>query len=250
VVDLYDADDPRDAAEVARAADVVMIAVPMAQAESVTAAFAPLVREDALLCDINSLKQGVCDVMAEHATSEAVGLHPMFGPTVSTLRRQKVVVCPVHLGPRAAWLHRELEQMGVEIIESDPQTHDRVMAAVQVLVHFSTLVMGEALRSTGLSIEETLRFTSPIYRLEIAFIGRLFAQNADLYAEIEMTNPHGDAFRRRFLEAAGAFSHAIGAGDREAFRKLFGHVREYFHGFSAESMRLSDFIIDTLVMQP
>ncbi len=249
-IDVLEQDDGRDRAAAVREAQIVMIAVPMSAAISVIEEIAPHVAADALLCDINSLKQSVCEAMAAGCKGEVLGLHPMFGPTVHSLRRQKVVVCPVKTGPLTEWLRLELGRMGFELIETDPVTHDRMMAVVQVLVHYSTLVMGEALRSTGVSIEESLRFTSPIYRLELAFVGRLFTQSADLYAEIEMSNPHGDEFRHCFFEAAGIFNRAIRTGNHEDFRKLFDGVSEYFRGFADEAMQLSDFIIDAMVAQP
>ncbi len=249
-VDAFDLDDAREPAPLVRAADIVIVAVPMDRAARVTAEIGPDVRPDALLCDINSLKQEVCEAMTRTCGGQCVGLHPMFGPTVRSLRRQKIVFCPVRPGPREAWLRSELGRMGLEIIDSDPASHDRMMAVVQVLVHFSTIVMGEALRRTGVSVEDSLRYTSPIYRLELAFVGRLFAQNPELYAEIEMTNPHGVEVRRCFLEAAETLDRTIGAGDRAHFRELFTGVSGYFKGFAREAMQLSDFIIEAMVKRP
>jgi chorismate mutase/prephenate dehydrogenase len=250
IVDVSDVDDDRDRAKVVADAEIIMIAVPMEMAANVAGEVAPLVQPDALLCDINSLKEDVCEAMRADCRGETVGLHPMFGPTVHSLRRQKVVVCPVNAGPLADWFRAELGRMGMELIETDPVTHDRMMAIVQVLVHYSTLVMGEALRSTGVTVEESLRFTSPIYRLELAFVGRLFAQNPDLYAEIVMTNPQGGDARGRFLEAAARLNRMISNGQRDEFRDWFASVSDYFRGFSGEAMQLSDFIIDAMVLQP
>jgi chorismate mutase/prephenate dehydrogenase len=232
--------------EVVAAADVVMISVPMAVAAEVARKVAPLVRADALLCDINSLKSEVCEAFAQ-CPGEALGTHPMFGPSVGTLQRQKVVVCPVAPGPRSAWFCRELELLGLELMETDPAVHDRMMAVVQVLVHFRTLVMGEALRRTGVSIEESLLYTSPIYRLELAVTGRLFAQDPNLYAEIEMQNPFSQEVRQHFLAAAQAVGEAIDSGDRVRFEEIFSGIRTYFSGFSERAMELSDFVIEALV---
>ena len=140
--------------------------------------------------------------------------------------------------------------MGMELIESDPAEHDRMMAVVQVLVHYATLVMGRALSKSGVAIDDSLRFTSPIYRLELAFVGRLFAQDPDLYAEIEMTNPHGAEARLRFREAAEELDALLAAGDRDGFRALFGEVDDWFGDFDDEALRLSDVLIDALVTQP
>jgi chorismate mutase/prephenate dehydrogenase len=249
-VEVLEANDPRDRPSLIAAADVVMLAVPMALAEQLAAQVAPHVRPDALLCDINSLKEAVCATMAAACPGEVLGLHPMFGPTVGSFTGQKVVVCEVRAGRHAAWLVGELAHLGMECIHATPAEHDRMMSVVQVLMHFSTVVMGEALRRSGVQLEDSLRYTSPIYRLELAFVGRLFAQDPDLYAEIEMSNPRGDAVRLSFLRAAADVAEMVHQGDRAAFRELFGRVSRWFHGFDDEAMRLSDMVIDRLVARP
>lgn len=249
-IDILEPDDTRDPASVIGLADIVLIAVPMERSVTVAGEVAPFVRDDALLCDINSLKSDICRVMGERCKGEVVGLHPMFGPTVRSLRRQKIVICPVREGKLAGWLRSEFAAIGLELIEADAETHDRMMAIVQVLVHFSTMVMGDALRRTGVDIDESLRFTSPVYRLELAFVGRLFAQNPDLYAEIEMSNPHANEIRAKFIESAMEIEKISRSGDRRAFRKRFEEVASWFHGFQDEAMRLSDRVIDAMIRRP
>ncbi|GAB4547672.1 MAG: hypothetical protein Tsb0013_07580 [Phycisphaerales bacterium] len=247
VVNVYDRDDPRDLTDAVRAGDIVMIAVPMHIACETVDRVAPLLRDDALLCDINSSKGDICARMRAQPRGEALGLHPMFGPSVSTLRGQKMVVCPVRPGPRADALLRTFDAMGLERIEADPDDHDRVMALVQVLTHFSTIVMGEALRASGVDLRESLRFTSPIYRLELAFVGRLFAQSSDLYAEILMTNPRSGETLDAFRDAADRLGAIVRSGDREAFRDVFADVAAYFADFATEAMATSDRVIDAIV---
>ena len=226
--------------------DIVMIAVPMAVAEQVAATVAPRVSEGALLCDINSLKRDICEAMAP-AAGEVLGLHPMFGPSVSSFRGQKVVVCDVRSGTLATELVEDIEAAGAEIVRSEPSAHDRMMAVVQVLVHFSTIVMGEALRRTRTEVRESLRFTSPIYRLELAVVGRIFTQDAGLYGEILMSNPYGDEVRRAFVDAARDIGALVDSRERGAFIDEFQLISEWFRDFGAEAMELSDFVIESLV---
>jgi len=250
VLEAPDVNPGRDRAAATASADIVMLAVPMHLAAGVARELGPHVRPDALFCDINSLKSEVCAAMLESCAGEVLGTHPMFGPSVHSLRRQKVVVCPVRPGPLGAWLTTELADLGMEIVESEPERHDRMMAVVQVLVHFRTLVMGEALRATGVPVTESLAYTSPIYRLELAIVGRLYAQDPNLYAEIEMENPFGDEVRAGFLEAAERLANVVRSGDREAFCAQFSEVSDYFSDFSADALALSDFLIDRLVERP
>ena len=246
-VAVLERDDGQDRAAVVKAADLVVLAVPMGAAVEVARELGPWVREDALLCDINSLKGEICEVMGDVCRGEVLGMHPMFGPTVASLLRQKWVLCPVRPGRWSRWLEGELGKLGLELLQSEPRAHDRMMSAVQVLVHFHTLVMGEALRRAGLGVEESLRFTSPIYRIELAVVGRLFGQDPDLYAEIEMSNPYGREVLGHFLEATLSLKEIIDAGDRDAFRGVFGEVAEHFGAFKGEALALSDFLIEELV---
>jgi prephenate dehydrogenase len=137
--------------------------------------------------------------------------------------------------------------MGAEVVESTPQAHDRMMGVVQVLVHFSTLVMGDALRRIGVSVEDSLAFTSPIYRLELAFVGRLFAQEPELYAEIIMTNPRAEEMLAAFRGANETLAQMVAEGDRDAFSSAFDAVATYFAGFGDQAMALSDQVIEDLV---
>jgi prephenate dehydrogenase len=240
--------DPLDA-DAIEAADAVIVAVPMTEAVRVTRELAPLVRSDALLCDINSLKSEVCDALSE-SRGEALGSHPMFGPTVGSFRRQKIVLCPVKPGPVGQWLRDELGAMGAELIETEPNTHDRMMAVVQVLTHFGIMVMGRALSSSGIELEQTLQFMSPIYRLELSMIGRLFSQNPRLYREILMANPAGAALRQQFSQRARELADIIDRGDNAAFERYFEDTASYFAEFSSEAMELSDHIIATVMSRP
>lgn len=248
-VDLVEKGDAITAATF-QAADIVIISVPMDVASQVTAKVAPLLRKDALLCDFNSLKLDVCKAMQQHGTSETLGLHPMFGPSVASFRRQKIVACPINSGPRAKWFTTELGRMGFEIVESDAETHDRMMSIIQVLTHLGTMVMGEALRLSGVSLEQTLSFTSPIYRLELAMVGRLFVQDPNLYAEIALSNPHAEESRKIFREAAATMTGILTAGDRNAFRQQFLEIQNHFKGFASDAMKLSDRIIESITREP
>ena len=244
-VDVLEKGEPLDAPRVERA-DIVMLAVPMAEAESVTAALGPRVRSDALLCDINSLKKGVCAALAEHGAGESVGMHPMFGPTVRSFRRQKIVICPVAPGPMVGWLESELGRMGAELIRTDAETHDRMMGIVQVMTHFGTMVMGRALSESGLSLEETLAFH------ESHLPSRGLDGGAALLTKPRALrgNPFSGTVRERFVEQAIRLSTILSEEDRLAFADYFQDTARYFSDFSEEAMILSDEIIEKIMSRP
>ena len=47
-----------------------------------------------------------------------------------------------------------------------------IMSVVQVLTHYSTEVIGRTMQELGVSIEESLQFTSPIYHMELLMAAR------------------------------------------------------------------------------
>jgi chorismate mutase/prephenate dehydrogenase len=118
---------------------------------------------------------------------------------------------------------------------------------VQVLTHFSTEVMGLAMTRLGVDIRETLAFTSPVYLMELLMTARHFAQSADLYASIQLSNDQTQAMTGAFISAAQALSDILSRGDRAAFRQAFGEVHAHFGEFTTQALEQSSFLIDRLV---
>jgi len=108
-------------------------------------------------------------------------------------------------------------------------------------------VLGRTMQKLDVSVQETLRFTSPIYHMELLMTARHFAQSADLYASIEMSNPNRNQVMQQFRDAAKELHEAIANEDREAFRSIFGEVESFFGEFSRTALEQSSFLIDRLV---
>ena len=234
-------------AEAAAAADVVVVSVPIDVTEQVIREVGPHVREDALLMDVTSVKRAPVDAMLGSTRASVVGTHPMFGPNVHTLQGQRVVLCRARGDAWADWVARTLSAHGMVITETTPDQHDRVMSVVQVLTHFQTQVMGLTLARLGVPLDETLRYTSPVYLLELFTTARHFAQSSSLYGPIEMRNPRGGDVTSTFRSAATELAAVIERGDQAAFDQLFDEVRAFFGAFTTEALEQSSYLIDRIV---
>jgi len=140
-------------AAAAAAADAVLLSVPIDATEAVARTVAPRVREDGLLLDVTSVKTGPVRAMLEGSRCEVIGMHPLFGPKVHSLQGQRIVLVPARVrehSAHAAWLRTILAARGLELVETDAESHDRAMGVVQVLTHFTTEVMGLALARLGM----------------------------------------------------------------------------------------------------
>ena len=207
----------------------------------------PHVRESGLLMDVTSVKSAPVDAMLAATRASVVGTHPMFGPSVHTLQGQRVVVCRARGDAWGTWVVQALSSRGLVITETTPAQHDRAMAVVQVLTHFQTQVLGVTLSRLGMPLEETLRFTSPAYLLELYVAARHFAQSPSLYGPIEMRNPRTGEVTETFGAAARELAAVIASGDQAAFDAMFADVRAFFGGFTTEALEQSSFLIDRIV---
>ena len=122
-----------------------------------------------------------------------------------------------------------------------------MMATVQVLTHFQTQVHGLTLARLGAPLAESLRFTSPAYLMELYMGARHFAQSAELYGPIEMTNPATSTVTGTYVEAAREVADILASGDRERFRAKFCEVQAFLGSFTSEALEQTSFLIDRLV---
>ncbi|MBX3248994.1 MAG: bifunctional chorismate mutase/prephenate dehydrogenase [Myxococcales bacterium] len=245
---VSDVDTALRPAEAARLADVVIVSVPIRVTEQVIRELGPLVREDALMMDVTSIKEMPLRAMMAHCRGSVLGTHPMFGPGAHSFTGQRVVLCPGRGEAWQAWAAEAFRSRGLVVTETSAEAHDRAMSIVQVLNHFQTQVMGLALARAGVPLEETLAFTSPTYLLEAYVVGRHFAQSPGLYGPIEMFNPRVAEVTSGFRAAAEELTEILTSGDQPRFDAVFDEVRAYLGpAFTEEALEQSRFLVDRLV---
>jgi chorismate mutase/prephenate dehydrogenase len=248
-VEVTGLDGGRPSEEVAASNDLVVLAVPIAQTVEVARRIGPRVRPGACLMDITSIKRTPLAAMLESAPAEVdvVGTHPMFGPHGVDFDRQKVVLCRGRGEASFTRIKRLYENFGAETIEASAEEHDAQMALIQVLVHEKTMVLGSVLERLKADLGRSLQFASPIYRTELAMIGRLFSQRAELYADILTANEEALRLSHLFEQEAGHFARAVAMSDRDTIIQRFRQVSTYMQDFAAWAKKQSDTILEELV---
>jgi chorismate mutase/prephenate dehydrogenase len=200
-----------------------------------------------VLADITSLKRQPLAAMLRAHAGPVVGLHPLFGPATSTMDKQIVVVNPGRHPDQCQWVLDQLVLWGNVLVETSAEDHDEIMGIVQSLRHFATFAFGQFLCSRGVPILRTLELSSPIYRLELAMVGRLYAQDPSLYAEIIFATPERRALLKEFIESMNSLVAMVEQGDKADFVRRFHKVAGWFGPFSEQAMRESTFLVDKLV---
>ena len=238
VVSLEQNDWPQ-AAQILQDADVVIVSVPIANTLEVIAQLKSYLTENMLLADLTSVKRAPLEKMLEVHHGPVVGLHPMFGPDVASMAKQIVACCDGRFSERYQWLLQQIQMWGVKIYNVDATEHDHHMTYIQALRHFSTFVYGLYLSQQPVDLEKLLALSSPIYRLELAMVGRLFAQDAALYADIIADKPENLAVIEHLKNSYETGFAFFKNKDKAGFIAQFNQIRDWFGEYSEQFLQES-----------
>lgn len=234
-------------AELCDGIDLAMISVPIDKTIEIIHRIGPYLPPDAVLVDVTSIKKKPLAAMLEVHAGPVLGLHPLFGPTTSTLDKQIVVACDGRNPAACQWVIDQFSTWGSIIVTATADEHDHIMEFVQALRHFATFCFGQFLAAKNVPLARTLEFSSPIYRLELGMVGRLFAQDSGLYAEIIFATPERRALLKEFIESLSKNLHMLESGDKAVFETEFKKVTAWFGPFGEQAIRESSFLIDKLI---
>ena len=195
--------------ETAASCPVVVLATPVGRLQEIVDAVAPHIRPGSLVLDVGSVKMGPAEIMQrglpQHA--EIVATHPLFGPQSARhgIAGLKIAVCPIR-GRRCFRLAAFLRhQLGLNVIMTTPEDHDREAATVQGLTHLiaKVLVQMEPLPK---------RMTTKSFDLLLEAVSMVRHDAPEIFEAIERANPYSPGVRRRFFELASAMNAELGEG--------------------------------------
>ena len=208
-------------------ASLVIVAVPIRLTNMVIRNLNTL-PEDCILADVTSIKEAPLYEMMKVHNGPVVGLHPMFGPDVTGLVKQTIIACEGRFPQKYHWLLEQFQVWGAKIYPVEAHAHDQAMSMVQVMRHFSTIAYGYHLMTEGADIAQLVEMSSPIYRLELIMVGRLFAQDPVLYTDIIFANQDNIAMMKRFAYRFLELLEDVQLDDKEAFTGMFSQVSDWF----------------------
>jgi prephenate dehydrogenase len=229
--------------------DVVVVSVPIEKTVEMIRRVGPRMRQGSLLMDVTSLKAEPMRAMLKFAPEgvEVLGTHPMFGPTMSGLQGQTIILTPAE-GRCGTWLPRmkelfEADGARVEVLSAEE--HDQIMAVVQALTHFAYIGIGAALQALDFDVERSRRFMSPVYEIMIDFVGRILDQNPELYASIQK-NPAASSVRQTFIAECMRLAERADAGDLEGWKEIMRGAAKHY-GDTHGALKRSDRLINSRI---
>lgn len=188
---------------------VVILAMPVGAIGETVRAIGPHLRPGVLVLDVGSVKMIPAEAMRHGlpAHADIVATHPLFGPQSARdgIRGLKIAVCPIRgrRGLRVAAFLRKV--LGLDVILTTPEAHDREAAMVQGLTHLiaKVLVQMEPLST---------RMTTRSFELIRQAVGMVRDDAPEVFRAIERGNPHAFEVRRRFFDLASALDAELANG--------------------------------------
>lgn len=232
--------------DVAKECDVVVLSVPLAAAVSISKDIGPLLCEDQLLMDMCSLKEEIVKSMTDNTKAGVVGTHPLFGPFTDSIKGQNVILCQGRGEYWLKWLENEYTSRGAVVCVMDPEIHDRHMAVVQGLTHFTTICMARTLQKINMDAGSVLSCSTPVFKINYNLIGRLFAQDLDLYRSLIKKNKHFKDILEVFISTMDEGKDALMSEHDESATLFMEDIREFFKDSCKEALKESNKIISAL----
>lgn len=219
--------------DLVRKADITVVSVPISETEKVLRYVMPRMPKGALLTDMTSVKAMPVNIMRE-ATSGALGMHPLFGPTVGSMTGQKIVFCKITDTTHVKTLQKLFEKSGIEIIEMSEEEHDYQVAYIQALTHATHLLYAK----TILGQEKTImtKLQTPTFAIHALAMGRILSQDIEMMADIQLYNPYFTPVFDNLMENAKTLIDILQTGNRKKFIKFFEGEAKKAKNFSGLSL--------------
>lgn len=179
-------------------AEWVVLAMPVPHMQAALSALRPKLHAGHTVIDVGSVKLHPCELMDAILGDEIphVGAHPLFGP-LSLARGERplrTVICASSRHPGAVARARRLfENLGCEVIEQDPASHDKAMANTHALAFF----IAKGLVDMG--VGEDMTVAPPSFQGLKNMLAAVRGDAGHLFAAIQQENPFAAEARAQLL---------------------------------------------------
>jgi len=233
--------------DLAQKSDVVILSVPLEAAKRIAGEIGPLLNKNKLLIDFCSLKEDILNHMMQSTSAQVFGTHPLFGPSVESIKGQNIIICPGRGTRFLNWFEAELSAKGGVVTRMDPVIHDKHMAVVQGLTHLLAVALGRTLQEMEMSPQAAMLYSTPVFRIKLDMMGRLFAQDHDIYKKLIGENRHVRPAVEIFLSAVEeGREHLLSHENGKTDTIFLEAIHEFLGTFPRDALHESNKLINAL----
>lgn len=225
--------------------DIVIVSVPIPNTKDVIQEVIPYLKPGALITDLTSIKLSPTQEMLK-SHNEVLGMHPMFGNT-NSLTNQRIIFCPARPAKWTLWLKEIFTSNQVNVEEMTPEDHDKAMALVQGLVHFSDITFAHTLKDLNIHPKDFLKFASPPSELKISFAARILAQDPKLYGSIQIYNDANIPTLKTYAKNIQKLLDINETKHLGAFQDYFQEAASHLSDYKDRALQETNWIIDRVL---
>lgn len=241
-----DKQDWDNAASLLSNVDLVIICVPIHDTIQIIDQVCKYISKKTILADFTSIKEPIQKHMESVFTGSILSLHPMFGPTISSTHAQVIIDCGGRNLTESQWVIDSLKQLGFTLIKMTPEAHDQAMSFIQGIEHFSTFALGTFLKQHNLHPQELFAIASPIYQTKLALLGRIFDQDASLYADIIMSDDKRIQLIEEYINWLQKWLIKLKEHNHSEFIQAFNDTSKWMGKFTHDSQLSSDHFLNEI----
>ena len=187
--------------------EIVILPVPISVFRETLVKIKPLIREDALIVDVCSVKAYPVSLMHEILPGKVsiLATHPMFGPdsAADSLEGRKIVLCKERIQEeRYQKIKSYLDDKGLHTIETTPDEHDRQISVSLALTHF----IGRSLSEFGAA---PLGIDTEGYKRLLHVLEVVENDTWQLFVDMHHYNPHARKHQSEMITAINRVSSKL-----------------------------------------
>ncbi|MHA2142839.1 MAG: prephenate dehydrogenase/arogenate dehydrogenase family protein [Candidatus Thorarchaeota archaeon] len=205
-------------------ADAVVVSVPIDLTTAVIHEIAPHMKQNAILCEISSVKGEIPRALQKAAEYgiRPLCIHPMFGPGARALRKKLTLIPIVDFKAEDQLI--ETLFPGCQIIVTDSEEHDRIIALTISLPYFVNTILASVLADEDISLLERLGGTT--FTVQMMLTGSIMSQPSALHASLHSENKHVIALLQKLQQKSKETLASLVDKDSAAFERLFSSAKK------------------------
>ena len=238
-----------EVADVVKNADVVYLSTPVLQMVPMVEAMRPFLKRGAIVTDAGSTKEYLWKEIPPRLPTGVgyVSGHPMTGKEKSGVRaadktlfrhRCYVLMEETTASPEEYERVADLIRLtGANLTTLDVKRHDRCASMISHVPHVTAAALVTLLEKSGGDLAPALKLAGGGFKDTT----RIASSNADMWADICLTNPKAiSEHLRRLTGILGEVACAVEAGDRGALHAYFSAAKERRDRILDETGKLFD----------
>jgi len=205
--------------------DAVILSVPMSLLNDTAMHISKYCNNNCLIIENCSVKtNSIRTLETFFSNHETLGIHTMFGPSLSELKGQNIIITRTkNSQKKSVALENLFYKYGANLHYSDPEDHDRTVAYLQALCQFTSLGIALTMTESGKLMSDFEPFLTPNSRKVISSIERLLEQSETLTFDLQNENPYSEKVREDLIRSLeGAEKSLL---DRKNFTQLIKKLR-------------------------